>query len=185
MACDLTVGRALACKSDIGGLSDIYFINDEDLGTITYNANGEGITSIAGSQHAFHYALKNTGCSFTQNIVSSRENGTTYFEQVLEVTLPNLTLADNKELKLLAHGNPKVIVRDNNDKYWLMGTKFGCDVTAGTIVTGAAQGDLTGYTLSLSAMEPVMANLFDDVTEAAIATACSLVIVKAGGLFVS
>jgi hypothetical protein len=188
MACDLTVGRALACKSDIGGLADVYFINDGDIDVdndITYNSNGEGIASMSGSYHAFHYALKNTGCSFTQTINSSRDSGTTFFEQVLELTIPNLTLADNKELKLLAHGNPKVIIRDNNDKYWLMGLKFGADVTGGTVVTGGAMGDLSGYTLTLTAQEPIMANLFDDTTESAIATACGFVIVKAGGVFVS
>ena len=188
MACDLTVGRALACKSDIAGIADVYFINDGDIdvdGDITYNANGEGITSMSGSYHAFHYATKNTGCSFTQTITSSRDNGTTYFEQVLELSFPNLTLADNKELKLLAHGNPKVIIRDNNDKFWLAGLKFGMDITGGTSVISGAMGDAYGYTLTLTGQEPVLANLFDDVTEQAIATACGFVIVKSGPTFVS
>lgn len=184
MACDLTAGRILSCKDSIGGLKSVMFINDDDLGTITYGANGDTIATIAGSQHAFHYELKGAS-SFTQNVVSSRENGTTYWEQVLELSFPSLSVADHKELKLLCYGNPKVIVEDNNSNFFLAGTKFGCDVTGGTVVTGGAMGDMSGYTLTLTGMEPLPANFFDSTTEAALATACNLVIVKGDGTFVS
>jgi len=40
----------------------------------------------------------------------------------------------------------------------LCGLKHGLDVSGGTIVTGAAMGDLSGYTLTLSGQEPVPAN---------------------------
>ncbi len=186
MACDLTLGRILSCKDDIGGLKTVMFINDDDLGTITYDGTDtDKISTIAGTQHAFHYELKGSASSFTQNIVSSRENGTTYFEQVLEISLPNLSVADHKELKLLSYGNPKVIVEDNNGNYFLAGNKFGMDVTGGTIVTGAAMGDMSGYTLTLTGMEPVPANYFNDTTEATLATNCNFIIVKGDGTFVS
>ena len=186
MACDLTLGRIVNCKEDIGGLEWIGFINDGDLGTITYDGTDtDKISTIDGTQHLFHYDLKGAVNTFTQNIVSSRDNGTTYFEQVLEVTLPNLSVADHKELKLLAYGNPKIVVGDNNSNYFLMGLKFGADVTGGTIVTGGAMGDLSGYTLSFTAMEPVPANFFNSTTLAALATSCNFVIVKGDGSFVS
>ena len=43
----------------------------------------------------------------------------------------------------------------------LMGLEHGADVSGGTIVTGAAMGDLSGYTLTLSAMERKPANFMD------------------------
>jgi hypothetical protein len=61
-------------------------------------------------------------------------------------------------LKLLAYGRPQVIVEDNNGNFFLAGLKFGMDVTGGTIVTGGAMGDLSGYTMTLTAQEPVPAN---------------------------
>ena len=185
MACALTSGRIINCKDDIGGLQAVMFIDNDDLGTITYEADGDTIASIDGTQHAFHYELKGSQSSFTQTIVSSRDAGTTYWEQALELTLPNLSTADNIELKLLAYGNPHVIVLDNNGNYFLMGTKFGADVESGTIVTGGAMGDMSGYTLSLKAMEPKPANFFTDTVEATLATSCNLVIVKGDGTFVS
>ena len=36
------------------------------------------------------------------------------------------------------------------------------DVTGGTIVTGGAMGDLSGYTLTLTGMEKVPANFLGD-----------------------
>lgn len=184
MACNLTAGRITPCKDVIGGLDAVYFINDGDLGTITYEADGDTIATIDGSQHAYKYDLKGAS-TFTQNVNSSRENGTTFWEQVLELSLPKLSTADNVQLKLLAQGNPKVIVRDNNNNYFLMGTEFGADVTGGTVVTGGAMGDMSGYTLTLTAMEPKPANFFTSATEAALATAANLVIVKGDGTFVS
>ena len=184
MSCSLLFGRSTPCKDTVGGLDAVYFINDGDLGAITYDSNGDTIATIAGSARVLKYDIKGTS-SFTQNVTSSRENGTTYWEQVLELTLPKITAQDLKELKLLAYGNPKVIVKDYNGNFFLMGTEFGADVTGGTVVTGAAMGDMSGFTLTLTGMEKKPANLFDSTTEAALATACGLKIVYGDGTLVS
>lgn len=184
MACSLLYGRSTPCKDVIGGIDAVYFINDGDLGTITYGSNGDTIATIAGSARILKYDVKGTS-SFTQNVTSSRENGTTYWEQVLELTLPKITAQDLKELKLLAYGNPKVMIKDNNSNFFLMGTEFGADVTGGTIVTGAAMGDMSGFTLTLTGMEKKPANLFDNATEALIASNCNFIIVYGDGTLVS
>jgi hypothetical protein len=163
MSCDLSDGRLLPCKDQVGGLKNVYFIN--------YGVNGvESIlTTTAGSEDtvaatefaastAYRYALKGTS-SLTQNIQSSRENGTTVFEQVLELTLPTLSKKDNYQIKLLSFGRPHVVVEDYNGNFFLVGREHGADVTGGTIVTGSAMGDLSGYTLTLTAMERMPANL--------------------------
>ena len=59
---------------------------------------------------------------------------------------------------MLAYGRPHVAVEDYNGNVFLMGLEHGADVSGGTIVTGAAMGDLSGYTLTLSAMEVKPAN---------------------------
>ena len=89
------------------------------------------------------------------------ENGTTAFEQVLEVTLPKLTKEDHKELKLISFGHPHVIVEDQNGNFFVSGLLNGMSVTGGTIVTGLNMGDLSGYTLTLTGMEKVPANFLD------------------------
>lgn len=178
MSCDISLGRVTPCKDAVGGLDAVYFCNQSDLSyeDLTLDAN-DTITAFAGSPTFYKWDLKGTS-SFTQNIVSSRENGTTYFEQVLELTFTHQDVYTHKQIKLLAYGNPKVIVKDNNGNFFLAGAKHGMDVTGGTVATGGNMGDLNGYTLTLTGMEQAPAFFCDATTEAGL-TADGVVIVEA------
>lgn len=166
MACDLAIGRVEPCKDSVGGLKNLYFVNYGDLGAITYDVtNSDVIDAVAGTPDAYKYEIKGAS-SFTQNIQSSRDTGTTAFEQVVEVTLKKLTIADHKELKILAFGRPHVIVEDYNGNFFLAGLEHGAEVTGGTIVTGTAMSDLSGYTLTLTGMERTPANFLGDTLSA-------------------
>jgi hypothetical protein len=163
MACDLTKGRKEPCKDVVGGLKAVYFTDFGDYGTVTQT--DDEITDMDGTFTAYKYELKG-GSSFEQAITSSRENGTTFFDQTLNLTLKKLSKEDNKELKLLAYGRPHVAVEDYNGNVFVMGLEHGAEVTGGTIVTGAAMGDLSGYTLTLNAQELKPANFVDSPTAA-------------------
>jgi hypothetical protein len=78
-----------------------------------------------------------------------------------------LSKQSNKEIKLMAYGRPIVIVEDYNGNFFVAGLENGCEVTGGTIVTGAAMGDLSGYTLTLNGQEQVPANFLDGTLAAA------------------
>jgi hypothetical protein len=162
MSCDLSSGRLEVCKDSVGGLKAVYFVNFGDATGYTYDGtNTDVIDSVAGTPTAYKYDLKGAS-TFTQNINSSRENGTTFYEQVLELTFKKLTIKDHKELKLMAYGRPQVVVEDNNGNFFYAGLQHGMDVTGGTIVTGGAMGDLSGYTLTLTGMEKAPANFIGD-----------------------
>lgn len=163
MACNLTKGRLEPCKDVVGGLKAVYFTDFGDLGTVT--KVDDSISDLSGTFVAYKYDLKG-GSSFEQAITSSRENGTTYFEQTLNLTLKKLSKEDNKEIKLLAYGRPHVAVEDYNGNVFVMGLEHGAEVTGGTIVTGAAMADLSGYTLTLVGQEVQPANFVDNPTAA-------------------
>lgn len=158
MSCDITSGRTLPCRDSVGGLKNVYFINYDAAATITPTADDEVAFDGIWDLNNFKYELKGNS-SLTTNIQASRENGTVAFEQVLELTLPKLSSADNKQIKLLAFGRPRIVVEDYNGTFFLVGLEHGADVTGGTIVTGAAMGDLSGYTLSFSGMEKLPPNV--------------------------
>jgi hypothetical protein len=133
-------------------------VNWGDATGYTYDGTDtDVIDAVAGTPSAYKYEVKGNS-SFEQTITSSRENGTTYFEQVINLTLKKLSIADHKQIKLLAYGRPQVIVEDRNGNFFYAGLQHGCEVTGGTIVTGAAMGDLSGYTLVLTGQEAVPAN---------------------------
>jgi len=163
MSCTLSEGRKEPCKSVVGGIRKVYFTDFGGYGTVT-QTNDE-ITDMSGTFTAFEYELKGNS-SFEQTITSSRENGTTFFEQTLNLTLKKLSKESNKELKLLAYGRPHVAVEDYNGNVFVMGLEHGAEVSGGTIVTGAAMGDLSGYTLTLTAQELLPANFVDSPTAA-------------------
>lgn len=163
MACDLTRGRKEPCKDVVGGLKAIYFTDFGDLGTVT--KTDDEITDLSGTFTAFKYELKGSS-SFEQAVTASRENGTVFYEQTLNLTLKKLSKEDNKELKLLAYGRPHVAVEDYNGNVFLMGLEHGADVSGGSIVSGASMGDLSGYTLTLTAQEREPANFIDSPTAA-------------------
>jgi hypothetical protein len=158
---DITAGRLDPDKNSVGGLKAVYFINDGDATGVTYDStNTDAIDTVTGTPTAYKYDLKGAN-SFEQTVVSSRENGTTFYEQNIKLTLPKLTQKAHKELKLLTYGKPQVIVEDNNGNLFYCGLKRGMEVVGGTIVTGTALGDLSGYTLELKGEEPVAANFID------------------------
>jgi len=161
MACDIAIGRLEPCKDSVGGINAVYFVNYGDIGAITYDSTDtDVIDSVAGTPSAYKFDVRGNS-TYTENIQSSRENGTTMFEQVLELSLKKLTKEDHKTIKLLSFGRPHVIIEDNNGNFLLSGLEHGADVTGGTVVTGGAMGDMSGYTLSFTGMEKTPANFID------------------------
>lgn len=151
MACTLTTGRKVPCKSAVGGLKTAYFAKHGTLGTATISS-GE-ITDLDGASIAwFQFDLKGSS-SLETTITSSRENGTTFYDTTLSLTLPFLDKATQEELKLIAHARPHIAVEDYNGNYFLVGLDHGAEVNGGTIVSGASMGDLSGFTLTLNAQE--------------------------------
>ena len=62
---------------------------------------------------------------------------------------------------MLSFGRPHIIIEDNNGNAFISGLLHGADVTGGTIVTGTAMADMSGYTLSFTGMERTPSNFID------------------------
>lgn len=166
MSCTLNTGRIEPCKDSVGGLKNVYFVDYGTLGTLTYATDSDTIDSVGGTPTAYKYELKGTS-SFEQTITASRENGTTFYEQALNLTFKKLDKATHNEIAVLAVARPHVVVEDYNGNFFLMGLVHGADVNGGTIVTGAAMGDLSGYTLTLAGQETKPANFLGaDISDA-------------------
>ena len=160
MSCDISRGRLEPCKDSVGGLNAVYFINKGGI-TAGYDVTDTDVIDDLGSPTAYKFDIKG-GSTYTENITSSRENGTTTFEQVLELQLTKLTKEDHKTVKLLAYGSPHILIEDNNGNVFVAGLEHGLDVSGGTIVSGAAMGDMSGYTLTFSGIEKAPANFVKD-----------------------
>ena len=185
MSCDITNGRVEECKDSVSGLKSIFFANFDDLANevstgvgaigITYDATNTDVIDTWQSALAltlYKYELKSNTNSFTTTVETSRDNGTTFFTQTLVINLKKQDFAMHKNIKLLAYGRPRIIVRTMTDQFFMMGLAQGCDTNSGSISSGAALGDFNGYeSLTFVAMEVSPANFINETTQAGLATA--------------
>ena len=164
MACNLTLGRNEVCKESVGGIAGVYFVNY--TGSLANATNGEAddlIESLPAGLTAYFYDLKGTS-AYTETVNSSRENGTTFFSQELTLNLKKLTNEMTTQLKLMAYGRPQIFVHTMNGDTLLVGQREGADVTGGTIQTGAAMGDLYGYSVTFTGQEKFPASFISGST---------------------
>ena len=151
MPCLISSGRKIPCKSAVGGIKNIFFADFGTLGDATIVA-GE-ITAFSGTPDWFQFDIKNSATTLETAITSDRNNGTTFYDTTVSMTLTFQDKATQEQLKLLAVARPHVCVEDYNNNYFVVGLLNGGDVNGGTIATGGAMGDLTGYTLTVNAQE--------------------------------
>ena len=150
MACSLTTGRKVPCKSAVGGIQTIYFADYGTLGFPTIVAGK--VTDFPFDPTWFEFDVKGAS-SLETAINSSRENGTTFYESTLTMALTFQDKATQEELKLIAHARPHVAIEDYNGNFFVVGLEHGAEVNGGSITSGAAMGDTSGYNLTIVAQE--------------------------------
>lgn len=164
MSCNLSLGRQEPCKESVGGLQGVYFMN-YPTGSANPNftySDGQ-VTSFPSGSVVYFYQLKGNS-AYTETVNSSRDNGTTFFSQALTLNLKKLTSEMTTQLKLMAWGRPVVIVWSTNGEALVAGITKGTDLTGGTIQTGAGLGDLFGYSITMTGLEPLPAQFISGST---------------------
>ena len=154
MACTLTTGRKITCKSAFGGIKKVLFADYGTIASIAVDSTTKEATITDGSPAPswFEYDVKGNS-SLETTVTSSRENGTTFYTQTLNLTLTYLDAKTQAELQTLAVSRPYIVVVDYYGNNFLCGFENGMECTGGTVVTGAAAGDLSGFTLTFEGME--------------------------------
>ena len=152
--CLMATGRKLPCKDVVGGIKTVYFADYGTLGTLTITAGT--LTAVGGTgTNWYKYEVKG-GNNLEQTITSSDENGTTFYGQTVTAVLTKMDVATQVELQKMISQRPHVFVEDNNGNYFAVGLTRGCNVN-GKVSTGTALGDMNGYTLTITAEEPILA----------------------------
>jgi hypothetical protein len=162
MACNISHGRAEACKDSISGIKAVYFINYTSA-SFTLDADDIVTDFPTPALTAYKYEVKGQN-GFTTTVNTSRDNGTTFFSQEVTLTLKHLDPVMQKEFKLLAYGKPQIVVHTRQGDAFLVGKDEGADMTAGTVASGIAYGDLSGYTLTFTANEKLPPLFLDGAT---------------------
>ena len=152
MACNLATGRKVPCKSAFGGIKTVFMADFGTISALVINETSKEVTGFTGSPSWFQYDVKGNS-SLETTVTSSRENGTTFYTQTLNLTLTFLDAKTQAELQTVAVARPYVVVEDYYGNSFLCGFENGMELTGGTVVTGAAAGDRSGFTITMEGME--------------------------------
>ena len=155
MACDfITKGKkATACMNSIGGVKNYYFALWSDYGISVVAGEIQNLGTLDTTDQFFKYEVTGNANSLTETLNPSMENMTAFVTQVTSATFQGLNKDLQVQLSLLAKSRTLVFIEDYNGNIKLMGLTNGAYGSAGTAVTGAAKGDLSGYTIELTAEE--------------------------------
>lgn len=169
MACDISKGKnLLSCKNAVSGLKSVYMANFDNYDFVTSSTSaGHSMTDLGSLSEVFKFELKNTANTFQQDITSSRDNGTTFFNQVLNFTLTKLSTEMEFQVKMFSWGRPIMFVETNGGLVFAMGIEHGCEVAGSSQIQGTMDS-LNGYVLTATAMEAEPIFYLDEASIAAL-----------------
>ena len=165
MACDfITKGKkATACMDSVGGVKNYYFAL---WGNYGMNIIMGEVLTLGSLNQIFKYEVTGNANSLTETLNPSMENMTAFVTQVTSATFQGLNKDLQFQLSLLAKSRTLVFIEDYNGNIKLMGAYNGAYGSAGTSVTGGAKGDLSGYTIELTAEETEFAPFLASASKA-------------------
>jgi len=169
MACNITSGIARGCRDNAGGIVEVYLGNYPTGYTAQewYSTDGAGTVTAITALTQYTFVPTKNSSNWVENVNSSVENGTIGYEQVITLVFAKNQAATRDIVKLLGQANMVAIVRDKNEKYWMLGAQDGLELNGGNSASGTALNDLNGWTVTLTGMEPFPA---EEVASALIST---------------
>lgn len=148
--CNLTTNITLDCRDSVGGIKELKLRKHPSiLDVVTTSAN---VVSTITTSGWYKYEFLPETANFTETETENAQNGTVFYDQVLNVMLSKLSTTKRNELRILAQSRLDVVVVDRNGVSWLLGWNNGM-TKSGTAATGQAMGDMNGYTLVLTGKE--------------------------------
>lgn len=172
MACDILKGRTLSCKDQRGGIKLIDFA---PFANYNFTVASQEIAALPVSlTEVFRYEVKAAANTLVETATTNLDNRTTEIQQVLALTLQKLSKESETELLSLMYGRVVAFVHDYNGNVIVLGIESGLESTSSVKQTGGAGGDLSGYTISMSAMSskfsPFLSSTAKTALEALVST---------------
>jgi len=155
MSCNITSGIARGCRDNAGGIVEVYLANYPTGYTSTewYTESSGEVSSISGASFYTFVPNKNSS-NWVENVNSSLENGTIGYEQVLTIMFAKNEASKRNQINIIGQATTIAIIRDRNEKYWLLGAQDGLELNGGGSASGSALSDMNGWNITLAGFEP-------------------------------
>lgn len=156
MACSLINSIPFACRDSVGGIKEIKVKAFPGIADISsYFTASSGVVTIATGALTlwYQYYVEKETASFTDTANNNIQNGTSFMSSELKFVFNKLSATIRNEFNVLRQTPVLLAFRDMNDAYWLMGMDNGADMTAGSLMTGAARGDRSGADITFASKD--------------------------------
>lgn len=156
MSCPINLSMPLDCKDSVGGVKMLYLTAFPSNG-LSYSptiASGVITAWASASSKFFTYEVRQGVATGGSKAAVSATTGSKVYTPTFTTQLEKITAAKNVELDNVIANRLLVMVRLQDDTYWLMGYKNGMDITEMDTNPGTAMNDLNGYKLTGTGMEP-------------------------------
>jgi hypothetical protein len=148
--CPITLTPELRECPSIGGVLEVYIAERCDVGTLTLS--GDTITSIAmvGAATYSTFQQRKNVANMTTTTAKDATSGVVTHTTDVNLKFNKLTAASRLNFIALANGETSTIVKLNDGTYWMVGDNtFYTEMSAGTINSGVAFTDASGYDVTL------------------------------------
>lgn len=154
--CDLTTGRNRVCKT-IGGLDEVYIFPYVQYLDSQIVRSGVTLTSFPATTIYRFYSTG--GPNFIER--TNEVSGGKKYDQNLSLTFP--VIDSTNEFQKLLKKDHRMIIRDRNGLYRLLGAYKGGLFNNLLEQTGGSRAELSGYTIDYEASEEITALFFGDL----------------------
>lgn len=147
MICKLTNGIKLKDCDTPGGVSESYFINIDDVDTLTVTDFQVSALTLVSDAKAYKIAFEPETSNFSSNAIGSQENSSAAFEQACEIKINRIDNNVLAQIDALTKGRHMVIIKKADGTYELYFHEGGAKFVA-NYSTGTALEDASGVTLT-------------------------------------
>jgi len=168
--CTAFTGIAKSCSNNIGGITQIWLYDSEDVSAIVDTSGTISTMTLGTGDAGQTYIIKRNSSNFTEEAAIDLVSGSSFVTQTINLMFHRREAAKSYEIQLLGEGQRDLlaVVLDANGLYWVfqdvqlsaVGEGSGTAKADGSKYSVTLLGEDTEYALAISAGT---LNTFDSV----------------------
>lgn len=165
MGCDISSGRSRYCKSQLGGIKNVYILPYTEYLRSQIVLSGLTITDFPTNGlyplRVYHFEVTDATYTETQqDDLSFNQN----FDFKLLSFFQKYTTDGTGNVEILLKKDARIIIEDNNGTYRMLGAYNGMVCTDLTRENGGAKADFVGFNVKYEGFEETPALFLSDLT---------------------
>ena len=157
MACTQTLaGIAKDCAANVGGVVEFYAANFDDVTAVTVTTGKVSAITMASTKKFVTYHIPRNTAYLTSTLTADQAAGTRFYTTELFFQLNKMDTTKRTEIEALKSADVRIIVKDANGAYWLLGYDAPLNASAGTAETGTQASDHNGYNMTLQEVSGIL-----------------------------